>query len=790
MLAFTFVLVLESSLARHESVIVSWAVVACVVRWTAYDAQMSTRPRLDHRRLVLIDVIVGLFAIGMTVGGLVKRPSYAGFAPVPTWWLATAGLWFFLLEAAVFGHPRDTAPGTARRKKLGVVLWLCTLGATFRILQVADPEIVVVEQDDVHARITMATPFPSFVKYTTDGSDPNGWCAPFGGGDLTVTATTVVRASAFRFCSHPSAPKTWPILLPESVVHQDNLLAQSRGFPSVWMPSPGSDGQQYTVADYEMDPEICDSQRAKVTDALRALPSVFLTAAPEAWFGAEGIYSHSLERGRHWERPSVVGMVDPVGKVLFQENCGVRIHGNSSRNPTSTKKHGFRLAFRTTYGAKKLRYALFGPEGAKTFDSLVLRPGGTDGWSKADGDYRLHALYLRDEWGRRAHRAIGGTAGRGMFVHLYLNGLYWGVYNLMERPDDAFMAEHLGGKKSDWDVIKDDSLADGSADSWNDLIRGVRRVSNQQGDASLDAYRDLVSRTGLLDVDSYIDYVLLQMYAANTDWPHGNFVAAYRRDGTAGGFRFMTWDGDFSLASAERGANGYGATYDPIPEMRAGVGRPFDHLRKCEEFRVRFADRVYHHFQRPEGFFYVTPDGGSQAADLFRALAQRLELPLWAESARWGDQLRPTPFRVDHEWVAERERVLRDFFPVRTKNLIAILRQYDLVRDPPSVRLVTLSNGHRRLEDVGPAADAKANDLVGPSAVDRDESSQSDDRTIYYTVDGTDPRNFGGQRSSAAERLDRFVDVPDGRSVTVKLRSKASGKWSALNHINVPSSLD
>ena len=37
----------------------------------------------------------------------------------------------------------------------------------------------------------------------------------------------------------------------------------------------------------------------------------------------------------------------------------------------------------------------------------------------------------------------GGEAPHGKYVHLYLNGLYWGLYNVHERPDDSFAAEIL-----------------------------------------------------------------------------------------------------------------------------------------------------------------------------------------------------------------------------------------------------------------------------------------------------------------------------------------------------------
>ena len=48
----------------------------------------------------------------------------------------------------------------------------------------------------------------------------------------------------------------------------------------------------------------------------------------------------------------------------------------------------------------------------------------------------------------------GGRRPHGKYVHLYLNGLYWGLYNVHERPDDSFADEYYGGDKDDYYVIK------------------------------------------------------------------------------------------------------------------------------------------------------------------------------------------------------------------------------------------------------------------------------------------------------------------------------------------------
>src|SRR5690606_16462928 len=85
-------------------------------------------------------------------------------------------------------------------------------------------------------------------------------------------------------------------------------------------------------------------------------------------------------------------------------------------------------------------------------------------------DHR-QTTYARDEWLRDAQLAMSGVGVHGMFVHLYLNGLYWGIYNLVERPDHAFASAYLGGDKDEWFAVNHGGMIEGFADRFNILIQ-------------------------------------------------------------------------------------------------------------------------------------------------------------------------------------------------------------------------------------------------------------------------------------------------------------------------------
>ena len=66
------------------------------------------------------------------------------------------------------------------------------------------------------------------------------------------------------------------------------------------------------------------------------------------------------------------------------------------------------------------------------------------------GWFRDEATYVEDQWVRDSQIAMSGLGSHGMFVHLYANGVYWGLYNPVERPDAWFTSSYLGGEMEDY----------------------------------------------------------------------------------------------------------------------------------------------------------------------------------------------------------------------------------------------------------------------------------------------------------------------------------------------------
>lgn len=509
--------------------------------------------------------------------------------------------------------------------------------------------------------VTLSTPSDgATLIYTLDGTPPStdhGTEVDADTTTLDLDGTTVLRAIAVRDGWRDSS------VLSATYLSMDDVLGQPEapaGLPETW------DGlaQAPVSADYAMDPEVVDdpAYRADLEAGLRAIPALSLVLPPDDLWGADdGIYVHSTQRGAAWERATSMELLEPDGGGT-QADCGLRIHGYGWRPHSNTKKHSFRLEFRRDYGESKLTYPLFDDAPVDRFDSIVLRSQGSRGWQ----DFRdpEQSQYIRDAFARDTARDMGKADGRAAYVHLFLNGLYWGLYMAVERPDADFGAERFGGDADEYDAINRRTSTNEAIDG--DLEAYLRLVEFADADLSVDANYQAVSE--LIDLDDLIDYMLIHQYTANRDGPeqfqHNNMRGVRRRlDGER--FRFFVWDMEYSLWNADDHIN-------IEVDVPGSVSHVYARLRDNADFRARYAARAALHLT---GSGALTPEAARERYD---DRAEQIFDAVVAESARWGDAKRATPYTRDEEWATEYQRLTDLFFPQRTDVLIEQLRDAGL----------------------------------------------------------------------------------------------------------------
>ena len=582
-----------------------------------------------------------------------------------------------------------------------------------------------------------AEPMSAQIFYSLDGTVPTAETGTLYSGPLNVASTTILRAAAFEPTLKTSVVATRTYVFVDDVLTQDGA-----GEPEDW----GG-----FTPDYEVDPTVVMDPlySSTIRNDLQSIPAVALVMDPADLFEPTGIYAHPENRGIEWERGCSLEILYPAAVEAptraryLQVNCGTRIFGFGWRPHTSTLKHAFRVVFKREWGPSKLEYPFFPDWPIATFDDLVLRAQGDRGWTDFRDTIAI-AQYIRDAFARYTARDMGKLTTSSGYVQLYLNGLYWGLYNPVERPDAEFMANHLGGNRSDYDALNarvgEIELIDGSLDTWEFIIGRARA-----GLESAEAYAEMEQ---LVDIDDLISYVQINFYSANGDWPgtNGNNMRVAGSPENGVPFKSFCWDNESTFGSVETNNVSVLIDRDTPALIYAALSRNL-------EFRMRFADHVY------RNFFGNGPLTPRSVEARWLARAAEIDRAIVGESARWGDFRREPPYTRDAEWIAEQNRLRTEYFPQRSGIVVDQLRKVEMYPsiDPPTVEI--------------------QDDPVEPG-VELQIHATTD--AVYFTLDGSDPRRPGGEVSPAA-RLAAGRPIRLQETAFVHSRAFHEGEWSALS---------
>lgn len=586
--------------------------------------------------------------------------------------------------------------------------------------------------------ITSATP-DATIRYTTNGSTPTATTGTIYAAPLNISATTVIRAAAFKTGYESTDVDTQTYIFVNDVVTQSPTGAPPPGWPATSGTSQ--------VLDYGMDPDIVNHANPtlggvpQVKAALNALPSVCLTTDLPNLFnmsGSQGIISNPGGRGFAWERACSVEWINPPavgfpnGTDEFQINCGVRIRGGFSRDPNNPK-HGFHLYFREDYGDAKLKYPLFGRHGADEFDQLDLRTAQNYSWSFSPGDGNYNS-FMREESSRQTQLDMGHHTGRLRYFHLYINGVYWGLFNTEERTEASFCATYFGGSKDNYDVIKCEQTAgyttgftDGNMAAWQDLWNKSKAHLNAPTNANYFKMQGLaadgVTPTAdpvLLDVDNLVDFLLLNFWMGNADGAASptanNWFGGRDRTGAHGGFKFFSHDFEHSLLSTGEDRTGPYINSNYASFTYSTPMFLHQDMMANTEFKMRWADRVQKHMFNGG---QLTPAAWAQRLN---KLAVIVDSAILAESARWGDSKIAVPFNRNN-WLNARNFILGTVVPARHPIVLAQLRG-DGLYPPIDAPTITPFGGY-----VSAGSEAVMTTPTG---------------TMYHMPDGSDPRAVGG----------------------------------------------
>lgn len=524
----------------------------------------------------------------------------------------------------------------------------------------------------------------SKIRYTLDGSVPTAESTVYN-GPISINGTTILRTAVVGSEGLLSNVATATYLFPDDVLHQSDA---PEGYPMEWGAYSTIEG--IAPADYGMDQEMANDPviASKIKEGLQSIPVLSIVTDKENFFSHEndeekgGIY---IFTGPPVGDPTGNGWTRPVNAELFgcghdfSVTCGIRLHGGHGRLAEKNPKHSLRLVFKKEYGEKTLKYPLFGEEEPNKFDQLVLRCHFGNSWQHWMESNRQKAQYTRDIWARRIQRKMGWTSVNALYVHVFLNGMYWGLYNIAERVDDQYGKDHLGGKKEDIDVIKIEEeggnhieASEGDLEAWENMVETAAkayddayyyRLQGKDAEGNPDP-----SQEALLDIDNFIDYMLINQYAGNTDWDHHNWYAIRRKGEESQGFRFLCWDSELILDNPHENV----LTKNNGKESPTGI---FNHLLENKDFAKRYMARAKE-LLADDGML-----GAKSTEEVWDSLYNNISTALYAEAARWGDYRRDvhpyqtpgTLYTVDETYMTERNRLHEKYFPYRSSTVLSMI---------------------------------------------------------------------------------------------------------------------
>lgn len=343
------------------------------------------------------------------------------------------------------------------------------------------------------------------------------------------------------------------------------------------------------------------------------LPIISLTIEPVNLYDYKvGLFNNIEGRGIEWEKLGSFEFFTMEGTRVLTQSIGTRLHGGASREfPFKS----FRLYARKEYDVnKRFEYDFFSEslipattkngisENITSFKRFILRNGGNEGdaWdSTMFRDVLIQSTMVNTKIDIQAF----------LPTVTFLNGEFYGIMNLMERQDEKYISSHYNVPEENvaiYDFWYDENGAqqvemasggEGNLDFYNNMITFIKN-----NDLSITNNYEQVKEW--MDIDNYIDYLIVQIYTGNTDWP-GNNCRAWRTTneynstapyGLDGRIRWLLFDTDF----------GFGLYNSPVNKdslsQALAIGKKdwpnqdgstflFRSLLKNEEFKYYFIAR-------------------------------------------------------------------------------------------------------------------------------------------------------------------------------------------------------
>ena len=315
-------------------------------------------------------------------------------------------------------------------------------------------------------------------------------------------------------------------------------------------------------------------------------------------------------------RSSALGSVALFeGRHASTSSCGIKLHGATSK--LAQNKKSFKLCFRSRYDGE-LEYDLFG-NGVTHFSSILLRAAQESTYSTLMRDNLAHQLAIR------AFPKL--PAQDYKYSVLYINGQYWGVYNIREAHSTTHYAEHYG---------YDEETVTQWKEKWDGAgpMAEILSFALSHNLANEENYAKVAER---LHLDSIIGWTIMEAYTGNFDSNPPNMR-----------FYYSTADGKmaYALADLDLGMFSYDIFDVPLhgsvvdgSRYSYGFNKIANKLMENKGYQLRMAEQL--------SKALTGPMSNENVLALIDELADQLRPEIARDRVRWA-QGNPDADTVDY----------------------------------------------------------------------------------------------------------------------------------------------
>ncbi len=279
-----------------------------------------------------------------------------------------------------------------------------------------------------------------------------------------------------------------------------------------------------------------------------------------------------MERGEAWEKKATIEYFSETGDKLFEQDLGIRIHGNLSR---AAPQKGFQFFPRSIYdGNEKMDFPFFEGRSFQDYKRIISR-----------SIYSAHAnSVIRDEIVQDFAKNLNVFYQAWQPVITFVNGEFWGIQDLREKQNEFYLEQHFDIDPDSVDIID----AWGIVDAGDDIEHSEFIYYTDNTDFSIPENYETVKT--MIDIPAYIDYYITEIFFVNKDWP-GNNYKKWREKGEDNKWRWFLFDLDATMKYVSHNSlrRAAGDTLESInPEWSTKL---FKALLQNEEFSNQFLSR-------------------------------------------------------------------------------------------------------------------------------------------------------------------------------------------------------